>query len=147
MSKTIEVYLDAWAIVKRRERQMLQRPAVAQNRYDINAGGVSIWQDMDEHVVVPSDCGRGYRVSMTEVDLACRIMAVLDDQYSEVLQARYLLPASQDDRAKSIGVSPATFKRRLRDAKHAFGAVWYSIRNKVTQRGVMMNMEGYEESC
>lgn len=147
MSKTIEVYLDAWAVVKRRERQMLQRPAVAQNRYDINAGGVSVWQDVDEDVIVPADCGRGYRVSMSEVDLTCRIVAALDDQYSEVLKARYLLDAPKEKRAAIVGVSTATFDRRLRDAKHAFGAVWYGIRNKVTQRGVMMKVEEYEESC
>lgn len=144
MQITCEVYLEAWGLRLRREHARLHRPDVAQNRYQLVSGGGSVGADVDPHEyeIVYLDDGRPFRVSTEQIERVARIVACLGTEYSIPLKARYVFIGSKEDRAKSMGVSTATFSRYLRDAKHAFGAWWYSgaDRRVVVQRGVLMKV-------
>lgn len=138
----IENILEAWGKVVRGDLQDLRRVTVAQSRYGA-VGGYSVG-DVDGPIEVIDQRGRRSCISLDEVDLAARIVGGMDAVHADVLCARYLLVASKEVRAASVGVSHATFSRRLIAAKVEFGKRWYFAERNVKQQGVMMMVK---ESC
>lgn len=145
MLQLVDLYLMAWGLVQRAEAAELKRVKVSQARYSAEVGGGTVVRVESDFVEVPDRDGRMQRVSWELVELTGKVLLALPDEYREWLVVHYKLPGSINDKAVRLGISPATYKRRVRDAKHAFGAVWASVRHRVVQRGVAMRVMEFDE--
>lgn len=138
----IENLLEAWGKVRRGDARLLKRPVFAQSSYGEVRGASSVGDG--EGVEVLDRTGRRHVFSIRDIERVAWIVGRLPEPLKDVVESRYLLVASQKYRAANVGLSESTFKRRLMDAKVAFGIAWYADTRGVKQRGVMLNHSDYQ---